>query len=222
MGGTFNPIHLGHLQAAEEIAEIFDLNNIYFIPAAWPPHKYTPFLVNYKHRVEMIKLAINDHPTFQVSEVESLLSAPSYTINTIKAFNKIKKPEDSIFFLVGLDSFMSIAQWHQFRELLAITNFIVLGRSGISYTWEDVWKMLQQELDPDTKWDQQAHRFTSKGIQPIYYQPRSSLGISSTSLRARLEAGNSVRCLVPESVRIYIDQHDLYRPEQTRICPEER
>ena len=213
MGGTFNPPHLGHLQAAEEIAETFKLDKIYFIPSAWPPHKSASLLVDYKHRLEMIQLAVSGHPTFRVYDLESTLSAPSYAVNTVKAFQSTTKPEDSTFFLVGLDSFMSLGQWHQFHELVATIPFIVMGRSGIKSTCQEMWEMLRKDLDPKVLWNPQTHIFSAEGIKPIFYQPRSSLDISSTSLRARLEARSSVRYLVPEPVRIYIDQHGLYRPE---------
>jgi nicotinate-nucleotide adenylyltransferase len=210
MGGAFNPIHLGHLRAAEEIAERFDLDQVYFMPAARPPHKSTLPLATYWQRLEMLKLAVSDRPGFWVSDLEYHLPTPSYTINTVLAFKKAWSARSVIFFLVGLDSFLTISQWHRGRELLAETPFVVFARAGIPEPFETLRRMLKAGVDPDIRWLAKNECFRAPGLKPIYYQPGGRLEISSTDLRQRLESGASVRYLVPEPVRIFIETHGLY------------
>ncbi len=212
MGGTFNPVHLGHLRAAEEIAENLKLDQVYFMPAARPPHKSPHPLVGYWHRLEMLKLAVSDRPGFWASDLENHLPAPSYTVNTVRAFQKAWSGRTAIYFLVGLDSFMSLPHWFQYRELLSLTPVVVFGRAGIADTRETMGEMLRREVDPQIKWSRKNEVFTGPDIKPIHFQPGCRLEISSTGLRARLESGASVRYLVPEPVRMYIEKHGLYRP----------
>jgi len=212
MGGTFNPIHLGHLRAAEEIAEWLSLDQVYFMPSARPPHKSPTPLVGYWHRLEMLKLAVSDRPGFWASDLENHLPFPSYTINSVQAFKKAWSARTGVYFLVGLDSFMSIAQWHQYRELLALTSFVVFDRAGIAATFEGMSEMLKKQVDPKIKWSSKNETFTAPSIKPIYFRPGGRMEISSTDLRQRLESGASVRYLVPEPVRLYIEKHGLYRP----------
>ena len=212
MGGTFNPIHLGHLRAAEEIAEWLQLDQVYFMPAARPPHKSPHPLVGYWHRLEMLKLAVSDRPGFWASDLENHLPHPSYTINTVRAFKKAWSSRTGIFFLVGLDSFMSVAQWHEYRELLAMVPFVVFARAGIVETFDSMREMLKNVVEPKVRWSERKQCFLMPGLKPVYFQPGGRLAISSTDLRQRLESGASVRYLLPEPVRIYIEKHGLYRP----------
>lgn len=212
MGGTFNPIHLGHLRAAEEITEKLRLDQVYFMPSAKPPHKSPSPLVGYWHRLEMLKLAVSDRPGFWTSDLESRLPYPSYTANTIRAFKKAWNARTGIFFLVGLDSFMSVARWHDYRELLSLVSFVVFARAGITDNFETMRAMLIRDVDSKIRWSPKNEVFTAPHIKPIHFQPGGRLAISSTDLRQRLEAGTSVRYLVPEPVRIYIEKHGLYRP----------
>ena len=218
MGGTFNPVHLGHLRAAEEIAEKLELDQVFFVPAARPPHKAPMPMAAYRHRLEMLKLAVSDRPGFWTSDLERHLPYPSYTLNTILAFRQEMPPRARLFFLVGLDSFMTIPEWHQYRELFSQTSFVVFARAGIAETFEALGEMLQKHLDPKIKWNTGLETFSAPRLKPIYFQPGGRLEISSSDLRGRLLTGASVRYLVPEPVRIYIETHGLYREEE----PEDR
>ncbi len=213
MGGTFNPVHLGHLRAAEEIAENLKLDQVYFMPSARPPHKSPAPLAGYWHRLEMLKLAVSDRPGFWASDLENHLPAPSYAVNTVRAFKKAWSARTGIFFLVGLDSFMTLTEWRQYRELLTLASFVVFGRAGIEPSFDDMRAMLRRDVDPKIKWNSKKETFTGPNLKPIYFRPGGQLAISSTDLRGRLSAGASVRYLVPEPVRIYIEKHGLYRPE---------
>ncbi|MDR0882114.1 MAG: nicotinate-nucleotide adenylyltransferase [Candidatus Adiutrix sp.] len=210
LGGTFDPVHLGHLRAAEEIAEKFELDQVYFMPVARPPHKSTP-PVGYWHRLEMLKLAVSDRPGFWASDLENHLTPPSYTINMVQAFQNAWSAATAIYFIVGLDSFMSIPKWRQYRELLALTSFVVFARAGIPDNFDTLREMLQSQVDPRIRWSPKNQTFTAPAIKPIHFQSGGRLAISSTDLRQRLESGASVRYLVPEPVRIYIENYGLYR-----------
>lgn len=212
MGGTFNPVHLGHLRAAEEIAEKFKLDKVCFMPSASPPHKSSsPFLLDFEHRLEMLKLAVSDRPGFEVSDLENKLPFPSYTVNTVKAFRKTLEGQPTIYFIVGLDSFLTMAQWSQCMELLAQTSFVVFARAGISDPWQSLQDMLLREVSPEIRWHPETQMFTAPDIQPIHYQSGGRLAISSTELRQKLENGASVRYLVPELVRAYINKGGFYK-----------
>lgn len=213
MGGTFNPVHLGHLRAAEEIAESLGLDQVCFMPSASPPHKSPEPLVDYGQRLEMLKLALADRPGFWASDLEQHLPAPSYTVNSVRAFKKAWSASTEIFFLVGLDSFMTLAAWREYRELLQLASFVVFGRAGITASFADMRKMLR-DIDPQIAWNAQAEQFTASGLSAIHFHPGGKLAISSTDLRARLTAGASVRYLVPEAVRVYIEKNGLYCPEK--------
>ncbi|KXS56781.1 MAG: hypothetical protein AMR96_00550 [Candidatus Adiutrix intracellularis] len=211
MGGTFNPIHFGHLRAAEEIAEKLNLDQVCFMPAAKPPHKAPMPLADYSCRLEMLKLALADRPGFWGSDLENHLSFPSYTVNTVRSFKESCTPETNLFFLVGLDSFMSIPIWRRYQELFTLTSFIVFARAGINATFKSLETMLKAQVASRIKWDSTTEAFTAPKIKPIHFQTGGRLKISSTDLRHRLLAGSSVRYLVPEPVRIYIETYGLYR-----------
>jgi nicotinate-nucleotide adenylyltransferase len=214
MGGTFNPVHLGHLRAAEEIAEKLKLDQVFFMPSARPPHKAPAPIAAYRHRLEMLKLAVSDRPGFLASDLENHLSYPSYTINTILAFKEKMPARANLFFLIGLDSFMTIPEWRRYRDIFSLASFVVFDRAGIPETFENMKKMLQSHVEPQIKWNARLEAFSSCGLQPIHFQPGCRLEISSSDLRNRLLSGDSVRYLVPEQVRIYIETHSLYRAEE--------
>ncbi len=214
MGGTFNPVHLGHLRAAEEIAEKLKLDQVFFMPSARPPHKAPTPIAAYRHRLEMLKLAVSDRPGFLASDLESHLSYPSYTLNTVRAFREKLPARARLFFLVGLDSFMTIPCWHQYRGLFNLAAFVVFARAGLSETFEDLGEMLQKHVEPEIKWSPRLETFAAPKLKPIHFQPGGRLEISSSDLRSRLLAGASVRYLVPEPVRIYIETYGLYRTEE--------
>jgi len=131
LGGTFNPIHLGHLRGAEEARETFKLEKIYFIPAAVPPHKNERIEVSPAHRLEMVRLAIEDNPAFSVSDVELSRVGKSYSIETI-IYLQNRYPDAELFFVVGMDSFLEVTTWKRYQDLFSLCHFVVLNRPGSS------------------------------------------------------------------------------------------
>ncbi|MEI9477177.1 MAG: nicotinate-nucleotide adenylyltransferase [Deltaproteobacteria bacterium] len=131
-GGTFNPIHLGHLRGAEDIRESFGLDRVVFLPAAIPPHKLRDDVIEPRPRLEMVKLATLANPFFSVSDVEIERSGKSYSIDTLRYFRE--RQPDSFFFILGMDAFVEIETWKEYQKLFSLCNFIVMARPGSGKT----------------------------------------------------------------------------------------
>ncbi|MEW6261536.1 MAG: nicotinate-nucleotide adenylyltransferase [Thermodesulfobacteriota bacterium] len=208
MGGTFNPIHLGHLRVAEEIAESLDLDRLIFIPASRPPHKDPSPVISVAHRLEMVKLATADRPGFFVSDVEGRRDGPSFTIETLRYFKQAAGPRTELFFLTGLDSFLEVDNWKEYHNLFKLASFVVITRPG-SNTGR-LAPLLKDRVSQGYTWRDGPAAFVCPGHKPVYFRPVSRLDVSSTDIRARLGRGQSIRYLVPEAVRRYILANGLY------------
>lgn len=190
-GGSFDPIHYGHLNLAESAYEKFNLDKVIFIPSGIPPHKCST-VAHKIHRLEMIKLAIRDNPHFAVSDYELKKSGKSYTYQTIEYF-KQKYPEDGLFFLIGIDLFLTFNTWKKNNQLLGMCKFLVGVRPGIPRCFAEVGSV-------GTKRNKTATIFKSPLID-----------ISSTMLRKYIKEGKSVRYFLPQKVEEYILNKGLYR-----------
>ena len=206
-GGTFNPIHLGHLRGAEEIREAFGLEEAVFIPAALPPHKVTEKIIEADHRLEMVKLATQKNPHFSTSDVELKRSGKSYSIDTIRYFRE--KYPISLSFILGRDAFVEIETWKQFQDLFSLCNFIVMTRPGSSKSSSP--SFLPRSLIPAFRYDQEAGAWIHFSGCMLFFKEIKFLDISSTKVRELIEKGESVRYLVPPDVEDYIREHGLYR-----------
>ena len=206
LGGTFNPPHLGHLRLAEEVAFTQGLDRVVFIPSHIPPHKISADdIVTAEHRLEMTRRACFDNPLFQASDMEIALQSPSYTVNTLEV---IKKNENcNIFFILGTDSLREISTWKDYERLFLLANFVVVNRPGTSFrsAWDQVPQAFREQFQE--KGQHLVHSSSNRLI------PANVLGldISATRIRGLLKAGHSIRYLVPESVRSYILEKELYR-----------
>ncbi len=203
-GGTFNPIHYGHLRAAEEVCEALGLERLIFIPAARPPHKQgvaTPFAV----RLEMVRLAVADHPLLEVSDLEDRRPDKSYSVDTLRWFRQEYGPEAAIFFIVGLDAMLEIQTWFEYGQLFTLSHFVVLDRPG--YQMADLRRLLCDHLG--CRFEEGV--FHHPGGGHIIPQAITRLDISSTQIRRLAAQGRSLRYLLPEAVRRYILIHNLYR-----------
>ena len=206
-GGTFNPIHLGHLRGAEEIREAFGLEEVVFIPAALPPHKVTEKIIEADHRLEMVKLATQKNPHFSTSDVELKRSGKSYSIDTIRYFRE--KYPISPSFILGRDAFVEIETWKEFQDLFSLCNFIVMTRPGSSKSSSP--SFLPRSLIPAFRYDQEAGAWIHFSGCMLFFKEINFLDISSTKVRELIEKEESVRYLVPPDVEDYIREHDLYR-----------
>ena len=182
LGGTFNPIHIGHLVLADQVEEALSLDKIIFIPTYLPPHKKDTDLIDAEVRLKMVRLAIKDNKKFSVSDIETKRKNLSYTIDTLKELKKIYK-NDELFFIVGSDACSYLNMWKNIEDILKIVKFIVINRPG--YVVDNI----RQEL---------------KVIQI------QAIDISADEIRKRIKENKSIRYLVPEDVRKYILKKGLY------------
>jgi nicotinate-nucleotide adenylyltransferase len=210
-GGTFNPIHLGHLRSAEEIRETFTLDRMYFVPAARPPHRSGDTLVSAVHRLKMVELAVADNPFFQASAIELERTGPSYSVGTIRTFREVLEPE-SLFFVIGFDAFREIHTWKEYASIPELCHLIVTSRPGVSIPSPD--QFLPVALQPALWYDpvQRMYRHTS-GHSLVFHEIHG-LQISASQIRALLRQSKSIRYLVPSTVAAYIADNSLYQPEE--------
>jgi nicotinate-nucleotide adenylyltransferase len=207
-GGTFNPIHLGHLRGAEEIREAFELQEVIFIPAAIPPHKVTEEVIEARHRLEMVRLATATNPFFSTTDIELSRPEKSYSIDTIRHFRE-RYPDVFFFFILGGDAFVEIETWKEFQNLFSLCNFIVMTRPGSQRTLST--SPLPKALTSVFLYDQGMRGWIHTSGHTLYFKEITVLDISSTKVRELIERGESVRYLVSGEVEDYIQKHGLYR-----------
>ena len=211
MGGTFNPVHYGHLAAAEEIRQQLSLDRILFVPAFIPPHKQEEHRPTAAERREMVRLAIAGNPNFDLSDVELVRGGMSYTIDTLRSLHS-SHPGVLLFFITGLDSFLDIRTWHQWEHVLALCAFVILSRPGYRFsdlTRLDFMKSYEGELlSLDRGAVRHSHIRTLTSDLYLHAIPR--FDISATDIRTRVREGRSIKYHLPESVEHYIIEKKLY------------
>lgn len=214
-GGTFNPVHLGHLRAALEVKEGFGLDHVHFIPAATPPHKDKKGLADNSDRFAMLRLAIEGVPGFSVSDAELKRSGRSYTIETVRQLRRTFPASTQCFLIVGLDAFLEIDTWKDFSALFETIPFIVMSRPGEGKAFGDaaftgLGEYIKQRVSSGYVFDKEENGFFHETLQPVYLFPVTSLGISATEIRHLVKQGRSIRYLVPDPVGAYIFEKRLY------------
>jgi nicotinate-nucleotide adenylyltransferase len=207
-GGTFNPIHLGHLRGAEQIREAFGLQEVIFIPAALPPHKVTEKIIEAHHRVEMVKLAIQRNSYFSASDVELRRSGKSYSIDTIRYFRE-RHQSSLFFFILGRDAFVEIETWKEYQHLFSLCNFIVMTRPGFQKGFSP--SPIPEPLIPAFRYDRKAEVWVHSSGYTLFFKEINFLDISSTKVRELIKKGESARDLIPPEVEAYIREHGLYQ-----------
>lgn len=204
LGGTFNPIHIGHLRSAIEVVELLALDELRLIPNALPPHRELPH-VSADQRLEMVKRAAADIPNLIVDDRELARHKPSYTMDTLLSIHAELTAADQLFFVMGWDAFCGLPSWHRWQELLTYCHIIVLQRPYLSAKIPPALdNFLQGKIVAE------GSPFTAPNGQVAYLQ-QAFLDISSTQIRERLAQGKSVQFLLPDSVLDYINQHQLYQ-----------
>ena len=214
-GGTFNPVHLGHLRAALEVRQGFELDEIYLIPAALPPHKVPVELASAADRLEMLRLAIGADTGLKVSDVELNRSGPSFTIDTVHHFRQTLPAEIRLHLILGLDAFLEFDTWKSFNELLAQIPFIVINRPGEGSAAGGVpWKIMDDyifsKVSSEYTFSFSRSAYLASKRQPIYVLEIAALDISSTMIRRRIGEGRPIDNLVPQKVADYIRTKGLY------------
>ncbi len=211
IGGTFNPIHYGHLAAAEEVRDRLKMDRVLFIPSFLPPHKQEEDMPSAAQRLEMVRLATSSNSRFKVSDIEVKREGKSYTIDTIEALIP-QHPGAELYFITGLDSFLDIQTWKNWQRLLSRCSFVVLSRPG--YLFADLTKIgfMQGAAEDLAALDRRSTESAVIRFEAfIVYLERISLyDISSTDIRRRIRQARTIKYHLPESVEHYIIENKLY------------
>ena len=210
LGGTFDPIHFGHLRLAEEMLELANLRQIRFIPTGIPPHRNAP-QVSAQHRSAMVRLAITDQPAFVLDEREVERTAPCYTVDTLRELRAELGAAQPLCLLMGGDAFLQLHTWHEWQQLFELAHIVVGYRPGFTLeerihgTTAELQRHYQQRLCAANALSQQP----CGGITELAIP---KLEISATDIRRRVAEGRTIRYLLPSAVANYIHQHQLYTP----------
>ncbi|MGX9726056.1 MAG: nicotinate-nucleotide adenylyltransferase [Candidatus Electronema sp. VV] len=204
-GGTFDPVHAGHLAIAEQAAEELRLDQVLFIPAADPPHKRKTW-ASYGQRVAMLEAAVADHSRFSISLIEAELPAPSYTVDTLLELRK--RLAGQFYFLIGADSLLELHLWYRYQELLQLTNFAVISRPGIAL---DAMRQVMERLPPGPflpdaagmRWQRED------GAEFVFLINRLKEDVSSSAIREQIRRGEKTEMLDGQ-VMEYIEQEGFY------------
>lgn len=217
LGGSFNPIHNGHLAVAIQARERLCLDLILFIPSGEPPHKRNGSLAPAKDRYEMVRLAIADNPGFAISDVEVRRKGKSYSIDTIREIRRRVEPSTELYFLIGLDAFLEFPSWKEPRTLLETCRFVVISRPGRSFQSLANLPILPP-LDPQALSQLDAGGITKLEIAlpsspGIICLPLPPCPISASDIRERIRHNASLANVLPPPVESYILQHRLYQED---------
>ena len=197
IGGSFDPIHFGHLLAAQGAGERLGLERVVFIPAKQPPHKMYRHLANFEHRHAMVRIAIRGNSLFEVSDVEMRRGGRSYSIDTIRMLREDYGQDCRMYFIIGADMVRDLPTWKHVHELVKLVSFAVVVRPGYDYLRD------LEAIRPCL-----GDRFVRETKRHIVLIPPN--GVSATEIRQRLRTGKAIRYLVPEGVERYIGRHQLY------------
>lgn len=215
-GGTFNPIHRGHFQAALDVLHAAALDRIYFVPSALPPHKSTGKLASAQDRLEMVRLTLDEHPLLKVCTAEIERSGPSYSIDTVRQCKAALPADGRLFFLLGVDAFLEIDTWKSFQCLFEETAFIVMSRPGKGGLWSPdlcntVESYAQRCIASGYALSENRDMLAHASKQPIYLVPVTPVEIASSRIRHMLRQGLPVVEWVAPPVAHYIQARGLYR-----------
>ena len=204
-GGTFDPVHNGHLDIGRYVLRHHCPANILYIPAPHPPHKQSP-RASFEHRVAMLELALKNEKRLNVSLIEQEIGGPSYTVETIEILRK-RNPGTRYWMIIGADSLQDLGDWHCSERLLSLVNIIVLGRHRMS---SSSLKQCIETLKPSFTWDRDSESYLSAAGARLICHWDLNLPVSSSQVRADLKSGRCPTELDP-AVYSYIQAHNLYR-----------
>ena len=209
LGGTFDPVHHGHLAVAEAVRQGLALSSILFVPAFLPPHKPTYTISAFTHRAAMLELAVAGHPDFQLSRLEAEREGVSYSIDTLRTLHQTIGKEAQLFFIIGMDAFAEIYTWKAYRQLLNYASFVVIGRPD----------QCRQSCGQTVAIHFPGYTFAEglgcwqgePGRGAIYPVAMAPVKVSSTEIREEVRQRRSIRNRVPGAVADYIEAQGLYR-----------
>jgi nicotinate-nucleotide adenylyltransferase len=215
-GGTFDPVHKGHIEAAQKVMRRFSLSKVYFIPSSVPPHKDYRTYASAQDRLAMIRLALVGRPEFEVSDVELQRQGPSYTLDTVKVFSDHITVGAELFFLLGTDAFFEIDTWYKFEEIFNLIPLVVMVRpegvpKGYTQMVETVKSFLAQAVSPNYHFDGQKGCFIHNQLKSVFVYEVTTENISSTHIRRSIKTKMPIDALVPPAVEDYIIKRGLYQ-----------
>ncbi len=208
LGGTFDPVHNGHLVLAEAAWREFNLDLVWFIPAAQPPHKLDEPVTSFAHRAAMLELALADQPAFAVNLMEQQRPGPSYSVDTLRQLRQQLGRDRELYFIIGSDAFVEITTWKDYPELFHYAHFLVAERpdSAPGHLNDQI-----SSLPENFRHDPAHNRWSHPRGAFLYPLPVNAFLVSSTTIRRKLRAGEDISGLVPPPVAGYIRRHRLYR-----------
>lgn len=209
LGGTFDPVHLGHLRCSEEILELFDLDKIILIPASRQPLKAEKSVTPFVHRKEMVRLSIEGNASLSLSEMENEREGKSYSVDTVSHFLKNYKEITNLYFIVGQDAFQEIQLWKDWKRLLSLCNFVVMTRPG--YETKGLADLFPPDFAAQFRYNMSLDGYEGPTGHFVFFRRLTFLDISSTDIRERVQRGASILYLVPDTVSDYIKKTSLYR-----------
>jgi nicotinate-nucleotide adenylyltransferase len=205
-GGSFNPIHYGHLLLADDVRERLRLDRVLFVPAGVPPHKTATHLAPAADRYQMVKLATASHPGFAVSDLELRRPGPSYTVDTLEA---LALPRASLFLLVGSETFLDFLSWRAPGRIAALARIVVIPRAGSPFDVDSAAALkVLREIGEDRFVQVESGDVPERGVLIVH---AASLPVSASDLRRRVREGRSIAFRLPDAVIAYIRAHGLYR-----------
>ncbi|PLX89492.1 MAG: nicotinate (nicotinamide) nucleotide adenylyltransferase [Desulfuromonas sp.] len=206
LGGTFNPIHNGHLHIAREVQKNCQLDQVWFVPTCNPPHKQLDGDISFRHRLQMVEAAIADIPDFCSCDIEGQRGGRSYSVTTLEQL-RAQHPADNFYFIMGLDSFRDIGTWKSYPRLFELCHIVVTARPGFH---GDPRAFLPVAIAERFCYDADAKKLRHVAGFTVIFVSHTSRDISSTEIREAISCGESIEQLVPTAVVEYIDQHRLY------------
>ena len=206
LGGTFNPIHFGHLHVAHEIQQQCQLDQVWFIPSSQPPHKKLESAVSFSQRLAMVTAALEEYPDFYSCDIEGRRSGFSYSVDTLRQL-KAAYPEHEFFFIMGLDSFQDISSWKEYPRLFEYAHVVVASRPGFVGTLEE---LLPVAIAGRFCYDSVSKNLLCDTGFSLLSVTTTSWDVSSTEIRHLLAQQRDVSGLIPQSVEEYIRAHQLY------------
>ncbi|MBT9130247.1 MAG: putative nicotinate-nucleotide adenylyltransferase [candidate division WS2 bacterium] len=193
IGGTFDPVHIGHLLNAQYVIEFLDLRRFYYVPAFIPPHKQNIFITPYHHRLKMLELACMNNEKFAILNLEMERGMVSYTVETLKELRKLWGEKVEIFYLLGIDSFLELPTWKNPREISSLARLVVLRRNQKQYSLEE-FKKVSDLLVPSS----------------VMEIPSRVIDVTASEIRKRVKDGLSIKYMVTKEVEDYIYTNKLY------------
>jgi nicotinate-nucleotide adenylyltransferase len=208
LGGTFDPVHNGHLAAADAVQRGLGLDAVLFIPAAQPPHKKNYRISPFEDRIAMLELATGGRPEFLVTGIEAERHGPSYSVDTLRQLHRLLGDEVRLFFIIGLDAFVDIATWKEYAVLPRLADLVVLNRP--SHGMEQMERTIHRFF-PDFRFNPQKRKWIdSSRLALIHFFIMEPVAVSSTQVREAAGKSRNMEGLVPPAVAEYIRSHELY------------